>query len=72
MTCCFVQAFEQYKAVEAREQELKSELDSAQQETAAATVAFDEVRARRHALFTRAFEAISKNIDVIYKQLTSR
>lgn len=71
-TCAATQAFEQFKAVEAREQELKAELDSVQQETSAATVAFDEVRARRHELFTRAFEAISKNIDVIYKQLTSR
>lgn len=67
-----LQAFEQFKAVEAREHELKAELDSAQQETAAATVAFDAVRAHRHELFTRAFEAISNNIDVIYKQLTSR
>lgn len=63
---------EQFKAVEAKEQELKSELEAAQQETSTATHLFNQVRSQRHELFTRAFEAISSNIDVIYKQLTSR
>ncbi len=76
IVCCIYyhtqQAVEQFKAVEAKEQELRAELEQAQQETATATQQFTQVRSERHQLFTRAFEAISRNIDVIYKQLTSR
>ena len=45
-------------------------LDEARRETQVAAESFNRVRQRRFDAFTRAFEHISREIDVIYKDLT--
>jgi len=65
-----LKAMEQYEAVKRQEREHNELLDKAKEEAREATAEFERVHQQRLALFTDAFDHISRSIDAIYKELT--
>eukprot|EP00191_Tetraselmis_sp_GSL018_P007317 CAMPEP_0177607594 /NCGR_PEP_ID=MMETSP0419_2-20121207/18007_1 /TAXON_ID=582737 /ORGANISM="Tetraselmis sp., Strain GSL018" /LENGTH=1227 /DNA_ID=CAMNT_0019102199 /DNA_START=146 /DNA_END=3830 /DNA_ORIENTATION=+ len=65
-----MRALEQYDQIKEKERLQLEELEAAKVEAKTAADNFNNLRARRHQLFTTAFEHISNSIDPIYKELT--
>jgi structural maintenance of chromosome 1 len=56
--------------VEAKLASTDKEFEKARKDARAAKDEFNEVKKRRHGLFTKAFQHISAQIDKVYKDLT--
>jgi len=66
-----LKALDRLSDVEKRIESTNAEFEEAKQEARKAVDAFKNIKDKRFSLFMKAFDHISKHIDIIYKDLTS-
>lgn len=65
-----MRAIERLEGVEARSRVMDNEFEISRKEAKRTKEAYDEVREKRHDLFTKAYDHIASQIDQVYKELT--